>query len=118
MSQDMSTPNGEAAVKVENLRKLFPVSKGMFRKATDFIHAIDDVSFEIKPGESLGLGGESGCGKTTTGRILVKLDEASGGSGGVRDQVSGELDVVAGEVLRRRRNGDQADQQQRGQCRK
>jgi oligopeptide/dipeptide ABC transporter ATP-binding protein len=91
MTQDMPTPNGEAAVKVENLRKLFPVSKGMFRKATDFIHAIDDVSFEIKPGESLGLVGESGCGKTTTGRILVKLDEASEGSVGVRDQASGDL---------------------------
>jgi peptide/nickel transport system ATP-binding protein len=66
-------------VKVDNLTKLFPVSKGMFRKPTDFIHAVDGISFEIQPGESLGLVGESGCGKSTTGRMLVKLMDASGG---------------------------------------
>ena len=66
-------------VKVDQLTKLFPVSKGMFRKPTDFIHAVDGVSFEIAPGESLGLVGESGCGKSTTGRMLVKLMDASSG---------------------------------------
>ena len=67
-------------VKVQSLKKLFPISKGMFRKASDFVHAVDDVSFAIQPGESLGLVGESGCGKTTTGRMLVKLMEASDGN--------------------------------------
>jgi peptide/nickel transport system ATP-binding protein len=66
-------------VKVEGLKKLYPLRKGLFRRATDFIHAVDDISFEIAPGENLGLVGESGCGKTTTGRMLVRLTGASEG---------------------------------------
>lgn len=66
-------------LKVENLTKLFPVSKGFLRSPTDFIHAVDGINFEIQPGESLGLVGESGCGKSTTGRMLVRLTETSSG---------------------------------------
>lgn len=66
-------------VKVDQLTKLFPVSRGMFRKPVDFIHAVDGISFEIAPGESLGLVGESGCGKSTTGRMLVRLSDATSG---------------------------------------
>lgn len=66
-------------LKVENLSKLFPVSRGFLRTPVDFIHAVDGINFEIQPGESLGLVGESGCGKSTTGRMLVKLAEASSG---------------------------------------
>jgi peptide/nickel transport system ATP-binding protein len=70
---------GGARVRIEKLEKLYPISKGAFRRAKDFVHAVDGISFDIGPGESVGLVGESGCGKTTVGRALVKLLEATGG---------------------------------------
>ncbi len=60
-------------VEVSGLTKRFPVSKGFFRKPTSFIHAVDAVSFTLGRGESLGMVGESGCGKTTIGKLLVRL---------------------------------------------
>lgn len=66
-------------VEVTDLKKLFPISRGMFRAPTEFVHAVDGINFAIAPGESLGLVGESGCGKSTTGRMLVKLLEATEG---------------------------------------
>jgi peptide/nickel transport system ATP-binding protein len=67
-------------VTVSGLKKYFPVEQGMFRQTRRFIHAVDDVNFSIPVGESLSLVGESGCGKTTTGKLLVKLHEPTGGS--------------------------------------
>ena len=71
--------NGEALVAVAGLTKRFPVTKNLFRQPSSFIHAVDDVSFRLAPGESLGLVGESGCGKTTVGKLLVKLLEPTSG---------------------------------------
>lgn len=69
----------ETLITVEKLRKLYPVSKGLFARTRNFIHAVDDINFEIGRGESLGLVGESGCGKTTTGKMLVKLINPTNG---------------------------------------
>ena len=87
----MTTRNGSTRVRVEDLEKRFPISKGLFRKSTDFVFAVDGVSFEINAGESLGLVGESGCGKTTTGRMLVKLEDATDGTILIRDADSDEM---------------------------
>jgi peptide/nickel transport system ATP-binding protein len=60
-------------LKVRNLKKYFPVQSGPFRRETGWVRAVDDVSFEIGRGETLGLVGETGCGKTTLGRCVVRL---------------------------------------------
>ncbi len=76
----------EPLIRVERLKKYFPVRKGLFfQRARSFVHAVDDVSFEIRPGETFGLVGESGCGKTTTGKLLVKLLEPTDGRIWIRD---------------------------------
>jgi oligopeptide transport system ATP-binding protein len=69
----------EYLVSIKNLKKYFPVNSGFFKKSTSFVKAVDGVSFDIKPGETLGLVGESGCGKTTCGRTLIKLYEPTEG---------------------------------------
>ena len=61
----------EYLLKVDNLKKYFPIRTGWFDMK--LLKAVDGVSFDIKPGETLGLVGESGCGKTTVGRTLVRL---------------------------------------------
>ena len=73
----------DPVIKAENLRKWFPISLGFFRSVFSkdklFVRAVDDVSFEIRKGEIFGLAGESGSGKTTTGRLLLRLIEPTGG---------------------------------------
>lgn len=66
-------------VQVKNLKKYFTVEAGMFGKKKGFIHAVDDVNFEIYKRETLGLVGESGCGKTTLGRLIIRLLEPTEG---------------------------------------
>ena len=69
----------EALLEVQNLVKHFPVGGGMFSGPTGLVRAVDDVSFSIHRGETVGLVGESGCGKTTTGRCILQLERATSG---------------------------------------
>jgi len=69
----MDVIQGGPILKVKNLSTSFPIKRGLFGKAKEEIIAVDDVSFEIYPGETVGLVGESGCGKTTLGRSIIRL---------------------------------------------
>ena len=64
-----------ALIEVENLKKYFPVKKGILSRSVGEVRAVDGVSFTIKRGETLGLVGESGCGKTTVGLSLIHISE-------------------------------------------
>jgi oligopeptide transport system ATP-binding protein len=66
-------------LEVKNLKKYFPVKAGVFRKTVGYVKAVDDISFYINEGETLGLVGESGCGKSTTGATILRLEEATEG---------------------------------------
>jgi oligopeptide transport system ATP-binding protein len=66
-------------LEVNELQKFFPIKKGIFGQRVSNVKAVDKVSFKLKPGETLGLVGESGCGKTTCGRTVLKLYEPTGG---------------------------------------
>lgn len=71
--------NQEPILKVQDLCTWYPIKKGLFGKTHDFVKAVDHVSFEVFPGETLGLVGESGCGKTTLGRTILRLVEPTSG---------------------------------------
>jgi len=67
-------------LEVNNLKKHFPIRGGFFKRGSGKVYAVDDVSFSVEKGQTLGLVGESGCGKSTTARVVLRLTEATGGS--------------------------------------
>jgi peptide/nickel transport system ATP-binding protein len=101
VEQNLRSTPGNPLLQVENLRVYFPIRKGFFTRATDFVRAVDDVSFTINVGETVGLVGESGCGKTTLGRALLRLTEPT--SGRILFEGTDLAALPAGELRHRRR---------------
>jgi ABC-type oligopeptide transport system ATPase subunit len=94
--------NNGHLVDVENLVMYFPVTAGVFRRKVADVKAVDDISFYMKKGETFGLVGESGCGKTTTGRCILQLEEVTGGT--VRFEGKNLLEMKGQELRRMRRH--------------
>jgi peptide/nickel transport system ATP-binding protein len=80
-------------VDVKDLKKFFPVKGGLLSRTTGAVRAVDGVSFFIRPGETLGLVGESGCGKTTTGQLIIRLQDPTGGEIWFDDPDLGRVNV-------------------------
>jgi len=88
-------------LRLRNLKKYFTVRDGVFSRANLRVHAVDDVSFDIAPGETLGLVGESGCGKSTTGRAAIRLIEPTAGAIEYQGRDIAKLDRAAMRALRK-----------------
>ena len=97
-TQDMTS--GEVVLEVRDLKKHFPIHRGIISRIAGYVFAVDGVSFNIHKGETLGLVGESGCGKSTVGKTVLRLLEPTGGEISLRGQ---DVTHLTGEELRTRR---------------
>ena len=88
-----STKNGQVLLEVKGLQKFFPIRKGFWRRTVGQVRAVDDVSFYLNEGETLGLVGESGCGKTTTARCILRAIAPTRGQILFRTQAGTMVDV-------------------------
>ena len=91
---DTSIDERQTLLEVDGLTKYFPIKKGFFRKVVGHVRAVDDVSFAVKEGETLGLVGESGCGKTTTARCILRAMDPTGGQIRYRNAAGEVVDIA------------------------
>ncbi|MCB0061898.1 MAG: ATP-binding cassette domain-containing protein [Caldilineaceae bacterium] len=94
-------------LEVNHLKKYFPIRRGFFSRVVGYVKAVDDVSFSVRPGETMGLVGESGCGKTTTGRTILRALDPSDGEILFQDNDMGRVDIAkleSQQMKRLRRN--------------
>lgn len=101
MDQVVSTNRAKTLIEIKDLVKYFPVRGGLLQRVVAWVQAVDGVSFKIYQGETLGLVGESGCGKTTVGRTMLRLIEPTGGSVFFEGQDVFKLDGPALKAMRR-----------------
>jgi peptide/nickel transport system ATP-binding protein len=93
--------SADALLEVRNLKRYFPIRGGFFQHTMATVQAVDDVSFEVRRGETLGIVGESGCGKSTTARLLIRLLEPDGGTVVFAGRAVGSAGGIAVRDLRR-----------------
>ncbi|MFP4393965.1 MAG: ABC transporter ATP-binding protein [Anaerolineales bacterium] len=91
-TNDMKS-NDKILLDVRGLKKYFPIQSGMLRRVTGYVKAVDDVNFFVREGETLGLVGESGCGKTTASRTVIRLYEQTGGEAYFRSHQLGLVNI-------------------------
>jgi peptide/nickel transport system ATP-binding protein len=91
---DNDTDSQNLLLEVKHLSKYFPVKGGFFSRTVGTVKAVDDVSFFIRPGETLGLVGESGCGKTTVSRLILRLFESTSGEIWFKDEQKGRTNLA------------------------
>ena len=90
----MAASNGNVILEVQDLKKHFPIKRGFFNKVVGRVKAVDGVSFQVPTGTTLGLVGESGCGKTTTSRCILRAINPTSGKVIFHDETLGAVDVV------------------------
>ncbi len=85
--------DGNLLLEVKGLKKHFPIQRGLLKRTVGYVRAVDGVDFYVKPGETFGLVGESGCGKTTTGRMILRAIEPTAGSIRFHDRDQGWVNI-------------------------
>ncbi|MBN1641584.1 MAG: dipeptide ABC transporter ATP-binding protein [Anaerolineae bacterium] len=93
MSEQKAPKKQDVLLEVKNLKKYFPIRKGFFKTLAGYVKAVDGVNFFIRAGETMGLVGESGCGKTTTGRVILRAYEPTAGEVWFKDRNLGQVNI-------------------------